>query len=171
MKTLLKHKDFIDVFLELGSSDDLKDTTSVKLEKFTCLLKRLASDEEIHKLRYDQFMKTFSPKQGMLLSCYDGVDLSTLPPCRSSLKMHIRRANDQCLIWCKEDQATPDIPPPDGHGWYQENGKLAYQWTDGELMPKELIFLIEEIPDDEDEENEEDPEIVSYVDEIYDSEI
>ena len=38
LKTLLKHKDFIDVFLELGSSDDLKDTTFVKLEEFTCLL-------------------------------------------------------------------------------------------------------------------------------------
>ena len=116
-------------------------------------------------------MKKFSPKQGMLLSCYDGVDLSLLPPCRSSLKMHIRRANYQCLIWCKAEQATPDIPPPDGHGWYQENGKLAYQWTDGDPMPKELVdVLIEELPDDEDEENEEDPEIVSYNDEIYDSE-
>ena len=173
LKTLLKHKDFIDVFLELGSSDDLKDTTLVKLEEFTCLLykKRLASDDDIHKLRYNQFMKKFSPKQGMLLSCYDGVDLSLLPPCRSSLKMHIRRANYQCLIWCKADQATPDIPPPDGHGWYQENGKLAYQWTDGDIMPKELVdVLIEELPDDEDEENEENPEIVSYIDEIYDSE-
>ena len=58
---------------------------------------------------------------------------------------------------------------PDGHGWYQENGKLAYQWTDGDLMPKELVnVLIEELPDNE--ENEEDPEIVSYTDEIYDSE-
>ena len=56
MKTLLKHQDFIDVFLELGSSDDLKDTTLTKLEKFTCLLykKRLASDDDIHKLRYYQ---------------------------------------------------------------------------------------------------------------------
>ena len=173
LKTLLKHKDFIDVFLELGSSDDLKDTTFVKLEEFTCLLykKRLASDDDIHKLRYNQFMKKFSPKQGMLLSCYDGVDLSLLPPCRSSLKMHIRKENYQCLILCKAEQATPDIPPPDGHGWYQENGKLGYQWTDGDLMPKELVdVLIEELPDKEDEENEENPEIVSYIDEIYDSE-
>ena len=85
--------------------------------------------------------------------------------------MHIRRANYQCLIWCKGDQATPDIPPSDGHGWYQENGKLAYQWTDGDIMPKELVdVLIEELPDDEDEENEENPVIVSYIDEIYDSE-
>ena len=82
LKTLLKHKDFIDDFLELGSSDDLKDTTLVKLKEFTYLKKkRLASDDDIHKLRYNQFMKKFSPKQGILLSCYDGVDLSLLPPC------------------------------------------------------------------------------------------
>ena len=38
-------------------------------------------------------------------------------------------------------------------------------------MPTELVdVLIEELPGDENEENEEDPEIVSYVDEIYDSE-
>ena len=66
---LLKHKDFSDVFLELGSSDELKDTTLVKLEEFTCLLykKCLASDDDIHKLWYDQFKRKFSPKQGMLL--------------------------------------------------------------------------------------------------------
>ena len=39
------------------------------------------------------------------------------------------------------------------------------------MMPKELVdVLIEELPDDEDEENKENPEIVSYTDEIYDSE-
>ena len=49
--------------------------------------------------------------------------------------------------------------------------KPAYQWTDGDLMPRELVdVLIEELPDDEDEENKKDPEIVSYIDEIYDSE-
>ena len=85
--------------------------------------------------------------------------------------MHIRRANYLCLIWCEVDHAAPDISPPDGHGWYQVNGKLAYQWTDGDLMPKELVDVItEELRDDEDEQNEEDPEIVSYIDEIYDSE-
>ena len=146
---------------------------SVLLELETAMsssIKQWQMTNKLYKLRYNQFMKKFSPKQGMLLSCYDGVDLSLLPPCRSSLKMHIRRAKE-CLIWCKADQATPDIPPPDGHGWYQENGKLSYQWTDGDLMPKEVVHvLIEELPDDEDEENEENPEIVSYNDEIYDSE-
>ena len=85
--------------------------------------------------------------------------------------MRMRRANYQCLIWCTADQATPDIPPPDGHGSYQENGKLAYQWTECDIMPKQLEdVLTEDLPDHEDEENEEDPEIVSYIDEIYDSE-
>ena len=37
-------------------------------------------------------------------------------------------------------------------------------------MPTELAgVLTEELPDDENEENEEDPEIVSYIDEVYDS--
>ena len=38
-------------------------------------------------------------------------------------------------------------------------------------MPTELVdVLIEELPDDENEENEEDPEMVSCIDEVYDSE-
>ena len=41
--------------------------------------------------------------------------------------------------------------------------------TDGDLMPTELAdVLIEQLSDDENKENEENPEIVSYIYEIYD---
>ncbi len=74
------------------------------------------------------------------------------------------------MIWCKADQAIPDIPSPEGHGWYQDNGKLNFQWTDGDLMPKELVdVLIDELPDSDDEEIEHNQEIVSYTDDIFDS--
>ena len=72
---------------------------------------------DINSLRYEKFIERFSVKPGEVLTSYNGVDMSHLPPCRESLKMHVRRANYQALIWKKADQATPSIPLPDGHGW------------------------------------------------------
>ena len=77
------------------------------------------------------------------LTSYNVVDMSLLPPCRESLKMHVRRANYQALIWKKANEATPSIPGPDGHGWNTNNeGELEICWTNGNLMPQELADII-----------------------------
>ena len=69
--------------------------------------------------------------------------MSLLPPCRESLKMYVRRANYQALIWKKADQATPSIPGPDGYGWNANvEGELEFCWTNGNLMPQELADII-----------------------------
>ena len=61
---------------------------------------------DINSLRYEKFIDRFSGKQGEMMTSYNGVDMTLLPPCRESLKMHVRRANYQALIWKKADQAT-----------------------------------------------------------------
>ena len=49
------------------------------------------------------------------------------------------------LIWYIADQADPNNPQPNGHGWGIADGKLEYQWTENNLMPQELIdILVEE---------------------------
>ena len=98
---------------------------------------------DINSLRYEKFIERFSAKPGEVLTSYNGVDMSLLPPCRESLKMHVRRANYQALIWKKADQATPSIPGPDGHGWNTNvEGELEICWTNGNLMPQELADII-----------------------------
>ena len=37
------------------------------------------------------------------------VDLSTLPPCRRSLKQHVRRVNFQAAIWKRTHIPNPDV--------------------------------------------------------------
>ncbi|CAH3166815.1 unnamed protein product [Porites lobata] len=71
--------------------------------------------------------QTVLVKPGEVLTSYNGVDMSHLPPCRESLKMH----------------ATPSIPLPDGHGWNTNvEGELEICWTNGNLMPQELADII-----------------------------
>ena len=96
-------------------------------------------------------MTRYTPN-GQLLSSESGVDLSLLPPCSSSLKTHIQRANYQALIWARANEQCPDIPQPeDGHGWVLVDGVLAHKWTDDEMLPKELVdMVVEQGEQDED---------------------
>ena len=87
---LKKHPEFLPAFHALGS--DIEDRVFKDLEKFTCLMygSKLG---DINSLRYEKFIDRFSGKQGEMMTSYNGVDMSLLPPCRESLKMHVRRAN------------------------------------------------------------------------------
>ena len=104
----------------------------------------------------------------MLLSNYSGVDMSLLPPCRDSLRMHIKRANYQALIWYHSRHALPCIPGPSGHGWQITEGQLSIKWTENDLMPQELV-LMEEPEQSDVQEEEEIPDIVNLTDIIFDS--
>ena len=98
---------------------------------------------EINSLRYEKFIERFSAKPGEVLTSYNGVDVSLLPPCQESLKMHVRRANYQALTWKKADHTKPIIPGPDGHGWNTNiKGELEICWTNSNLRPQELADII-----------------------------
>ena len=92
--------------------------------------------------------------------------MSFLPPCRESLKMHVRGANYQALLWKKAAQATLSIPGPDGHGWNTNvEGGIEICWTNGNLMPQELADIINGPlnPSSEDEDVTVDYEDISHV--------
>ena len=111
---------------------------------------------DINSLKYETFIERFSVKPGKVLTSYNRVDMSLLPPRRESLKMYVRRANYQALIWKKAYQATPSIPGPDGHGWNTNvEGELEICWTSDNLMPQELADIITDplSPSSEDKED------------------
>ena len=119
----------------------------------------------VNKLRYDLFMQNIRPKSGYVLSSFDGIDMSLLPPCQDSLYMHIQRANYQAWIWNSSLERYPEIPSPVGHGWVlDESDKLNYDWTKGDIMPQELVDIIcesrlgedREVYDDNEDSDEED---------------
>ena len=101
---------------------------------------------DISYLRHEKFIERFSTRPGIVLTSYYGVDISLLPPCHESLRMHIQRANYQTLIWKKSRRPNTKCIPlarPDGHGWTIDNkGQLEIFWTAGNLMPQELADVI-----------------------------
>ena len=148
MKLLKNHPGFIDVFKEVGKSTEITDAVFQSLEHFTCLMYGGPhAPLDINKLRYEKFLQRFSAKASALLSAYDGIDMSLLPPCRDTLVMHIRRVNYQAYIWNLADKATACIPSPVEHGWLLNDGVLDFKWMQGDLMPQDLADVLVEAPD------------------------
>ena len=64
-------------------------------------------------------------------------------PCFSSLRQHISRSNYQTKIWRLSLASNPEIPSPDGHGWYfDERGELEIRWMDCRPAPDEILELV-----------------------------
>ena len=134
---------YIPVFTSLGTTSTLTEGQFEDLEAFTCLMYGERSGVKgINKLRYTMFMTHYTP-QNKLLSSDSGMDLSLLPPCRSSLQMHVTRVNYQMLIWNQADVPYPELQRPyQGHGWDLQGNRLEYKWTKEQMLPKELIDLV-----------------------------
>ena len=59
--------------------------------------------------------------------------------------MHVRRVNYQAMVWNSALDCYPDISGPVGHGWALDDSRnLIYDWTNGEIMPQEIINIIYE---------------------------
>ena len=96
------------------------------------------------------------------------VDLRALPPCRSSLKQHVKRTNYQVAIWKLADENYPENPYCSLHGWKKEGESVEPVWTDEEVLPKKLIDLINEQNHSESDKDEEMDNSFSTTDESED---
>jgi len=80
-----------------------------------CALYGKPSYTDVNKLRYNMFEVRYQPKStSRSFVIDDGADLSLLPPCQSSLQMHVRRANYVAYMWKQAHSAHPEIPSPVG---------------------------------------------------------
>ena len=81
LKALQKHTSFIPVFQNLGQSAEVPVDVFSKLEAFTCILYGGGS-KKINSLRHDKFQERLSARsENGVLSSYNGIDMSLLPPC------------------------------------------------------------------------------------------
>ena len=56
------------------------------------------------------------------------IEPEELPSCRSSLKLHVTRANYQAGIWHRAILPCPDIPCPNSHGWEISGSSIDVRW-------------------------------------------
>ena len=133
LKQLKKDEVPIDAFVQLGTSWNVDQSLTSKLQEFTCRMYAASSKTcKVNILRHEMFLS----KRGE-------VDSSTLPPCEDSLKQHIQRANYQAGVWRGALLPMPNIPEPDGHGWIKRaDGGLDLDWIHGQVAPDAVLELL-----------------------------
>lgn len=59
-----------------------------------------------------------------------GIEPEALPPCESSLRLHVTRGNYQAAFWREAINPLPVIPSPRGHGWevVDESNVVGFVW-------------------------------------------
>lgn len=132
------------LFSDFGRSAELSEYMMGQLETFVCKMYGKTSTSSVNKVRYDIVRQRLSAGcRDEPLSSHKGVDLSLLPPCRSSLEKHMKQANYQALIWRSALEQYPKIPEPAGNGWTADSsGNLNIDWCDDPILPTELIDIL-----------------------------
>ena len=118
-----------------------------------CIQDGRARYHDVNNLRHDMFMEKCQLKS---LDASKGADLSHLPPCRETLKMHMKCVNYQVRIWKLSHIQNPEIPSPLEHGWIIINNKLKPHWVDRNTLSTSLTDILDEddvLSDQNDEEN------------------
>ena len=88
-----------------------------------------------------------------------------------SLEMHIRRVNYQSYIWLHADDKQPDLQDLEVSGWKVRTEGIESEWTNGDIVPQELIEILCASGDEHGNETDEDGdevEMVSLIGDIFD---
>ncbi|KAK6184936.1 hypothetical protein SNE40_007284 [Patella caerulea] len=150
IKLLEKSQMYQESFAQVGNSWDIEDSLFDILEQFTCLLYNNSRIQKVNQLR---FLDLQAKCDGHIST--GNIDISSLPPSKSSLSQHIKRVNYQVCIWKLAHVAKPFIPKAsDGHGWTIENGEMRPKWMDKSVMPREMVDILEETNYESDSESD-----------------
>ena len=147
-KVLQKNNRFVNMFTLLGQEWDLDEQIFVDLEEYVCHVYGYRQ-KDVNDVRNKLFDKKYV-RQGK------AIDISLLPPCQSSLRLHMLRSNVIAKIWKLSDERFIPLPDFSTFGW---NETLDIDWQ-RQAFPDELTDLLlgleEDVPfgDDEESENE-----------------
>ena len=125
------------------------------LEEFICYLYGHKC-KEINTVRYNKFKDTYEKKNKIL-------DLSLLPACQQTLRLHFKRSNYVASIWKNCLVPRVDLPAVESHGWTQ-SGEII--WCEN-VLPENIEDIL--IDQDSDSEGEIENESESETDEDEDA--
>ena len=129
---MVKDGELIDFFCQLGVGE-LTDEIHEKAEMFVCRIYGHKRIKKVNDLRSVLFWAKLR-KKGKV------PDLSSLPPCSSSLKKHTSRAHYVAKIWKQATLPLQQIDSFVNYGW-SEDGSI--DWID-KAFPEELESLFAE---------------------------
>ena len=146
---------FQDAMSQLGNTWNLSDDLLNKIQQFVCQIYG-SRKEKVNDTRYELFHRKYNNQNKI-------VDMSSLPPCESVLKLHIMRANYVACLWKKSKIAMIDLPNVIYHGW-QPDGQI--QWIqDDNIYPQDVEDILfddknYDVDDVGDEDGESDDDFV-----------
>lgn len=144
IKILFESEKYVKAFSLLGNTWNAPmDSLLEVIEPFVCEMYGNSRITSVNELRFVIMQrKCGGEKEFKKASAFD---LSALPPCQNVLIQHLNRVNYQVAIWKCAHEAQPSVPnPTDGHGWTVEHGITQPLWTDKDVLPKELVDILEE---------------------------
>ena len=136
-------------FVEMGESFDLSRELIDKMEKFVVDLYGYPKLDNVNEVRSKIFWSHLKKKKKI-------VSLSLLPPCQSSLELHIKRANYVATVWRQASNNVIIEDSPQSHGW---NADFTLQWADA--YPDYVYNMLREsvpVENDDKEDDEEEEE-------------
>ena len=76
------------------------------------------------------------------LAATKNVPVQKLPPSEPAFVEHVKRAGHQCRIWMRAGETKPDIPSPEGNGWYRKDGILQPKFFEGPTSAEMMNDLV-----------------------------
>ena len=146
LNLMKKHEDIMASVSTLGDKKTVDADVVKTLEQFVCRIYGSKKEFDINRLRASIVKKKFSPGDNRPIANCKGIDLSQLPPCRTSLIKHIQRANFQARIWKHAHKTNQDLPQKENSGWKRVEGELVVDWNDEDIFPIDIIDIIAEDP-------------------------
>ena len=157
LKKLLQMPKFVPVLARLGDSWHVPTELVDDLDEFTCAIYERPRMRRVDEARFLKMSQLCDTDNDTSIKTSHNIDMANLPPCRKSLEQHIRRVNYQVGIWKRAHITDPDIPlATDGHGWTMVDGKMEPLWYDGDVLPQQLIDIVEGSPTDDEDESDDD---------------
>ena len=132
LKLVKKNNEFLRLFQVTGNEWTLPEDVYSQAERFICHFYGHGEENDVNLLRY----KIDCARRGK-------IEGEQLPPCRSSLRNHVDRANYQSRIWKLSLQSVIEAPSPTLHGWKQaedDDEELLIDWMDCLPAPEEVSF-------------------------------
>ena len=130
--TMVKNKVYVEEFEKLGDSYELNEEMVAVFEDYVCRMYGVKKGiTTVDEARMDIFTKKHSMENKV-------IDLSLLPPCKSSLYLHLLRANFVSNMWKQTSDPMITLPEISTNGWF-DTGDI--QWITDEF-PEEVTDVL-----------------------------
>ncbi len=145
----LKYPQFLEALAELVNS-----ATEAALEEFVCAIYGKEQLHDVNESRKDIFETICMPRDDERpLEKVKSLEPTAMPPCKTALIQHIKRANLIARMWKLANEFKPVKESSLNHGSKEDSGKTVPNWFEGSHLPDSLEVDQYDIDSDNEDSN------------------